>query len=148
VSTNIKQNSTPVMKKVVEQNIVRKSVPQINTTTKNQNQVSQNKKALSGESQNDIMKSILEDTARTTFKQMSKSDYEFNKSQLMEEYSVAPTSINMTTNKSKKQQLVHGDTAEDIVGNNDPKNLFGEEASSKWLKLAFTEKSSNNNYEE
>lgn len=147
VGSNTNKQNIMATKKVVESNVIRKQIPQI-STTKSQSQILQNKKNNNAsKNQNDIMKSILEDTARTTFKNMSKSDYEFNKSQLVEEYS-AVNSTNLPAGKQKKQQLVPGDTAEDIVSNNDPKNLFGEEASNKWLKLAFAEKTSNNNYEE
>lgn len=83
-------------------------------------------------SHNNIMMSILEDTAKTTLKNMSRSDYEFNKTQMVSEINDRAVQV-----QGKKNKINMSGTAEDIVENNDPTNLFGQEASNKWLKLAF-----------
>ena len=61
-----------------------------------------------------ILREMLEDTAQTTLQEQIAAD---------SKKGFAPTGI--------------GDKAQKLVENNNPEDLFGEEASSKWASLAF-----------
>lgn len=66
---------------------------------------------------NKVMESILADTAKTTLPNMLRND-------------------SGTGNANLSQPLNRG-VAEQIVASVDPKELFGEDVSSKWADLAF-----------
>ena len=61
-----------------------------------------------------VLREMLEDTAQTTLQEQIAAD---------SKKGFAPTGI--------------GDNAQKLVENNNPEDLFGEEASSKWASLAF-----------
>ncbi len=87
-------------------------------------------------SHNNIMSAIFEDTMRNTLPKMNKAEanhfrQDYHNGNILLDN--APTYINQEKIKSKEM------TAEELVESSMPEDLFGEETSEKWSKIAFND---------